>query len=112
MSGSAVDDGGDRVAGIVLTEKIRWAPTPVEPYEAVDLLMLSDDELLEYARSLQVETRTVRALLHEALAIVQRLATQCDRYRVRVQFLVSEVRHARSEITDLHVRLRAESDAT
>jgi len=72
----------------VTCDEIPWSLPAVTPLESVDLLTLDDNELLAYAQSLQRETRILRALLKESLAVIRRLTVQAERLSLRLsQFL-------------------------
>jgi hypothetical protein len=77
----------------VPVDEIRWTlGEPPDPLEAIDLLALDDEELLAYARGLQYETAWLRALLHEALTVIQLTTIQARRYRARIESLVDQLR--------------------
>jgi hypothetical protein len=54
----------------VQAHEIAWTLDPVERCEEVDVLTLDPGELLEYVADLQEETRSLRRLVHAAVAHV------------------------------------------
>ena len=94
----------------VRAHDISWVREPQPPIEAVDVLGLDEDETFSHARDVQQELVVVRALLHEALAVVQRQTVQLDRYAVRVLALVTELRAASANNQTLSAQLRALKD--
>jgi len=92
MGTFTVPDDADGVN--VTAADIRWTlGDPLPPVEQVDLLTLSERELFDYARALQTETAWLRAMLHEALAMVHRLTRLVDRQRRRIEELVVRLRN-------------------
>jgi hypothetical protein len=62
-----------------MADGIRRTLQPLEHFDDVDLLALSDDELLTYAYELQVDRRALRELLHASLTMNHDLRSQLDR---------------------------------
>lgn len=92
---------------MVSGDEIAWTAEPLSCVEAFDLLALDDQEVLTYARDLQLELESMRALLREALGALARANVQRDRYQSRLRDLVSELRLSRHEARALGVQVRA-----
>ncbi len=65
---------------MVSADEIRWTPFTDDTIrlECVDLLTLTEDELLSYTASLQLETAWLRRLVHQALAQTAQLSARLD----------------------------------
>lgn len=72
----------------VSAEDIQWHLAPLPSPENVDLLGLDDTQLLDYARDLQRDLRSVRALLHETMTALARTVEQRD----RALFIIQQTR--------------------
>jgi hypothetical protein len=98
--------------GMVLADDITWAFETLQPRaEAVNLLTLDDQELLAYARDLQLELEAMRVLLHETLSALARANAQGLRYQKRVRELITELRISRESVSAIGAKLRAKQDA-
>jgi hypothetical protein len=65
---------------------LRWTLDDDDaPLERVDVLTLDSLELSHYARELQQDNRWLRALLHAALALLQRMTTQLRAARLTIR---------------------------
>jgi hypothetical protein len=85
---------------------IPWDLEPVRRAETVDLLSLTYEEVVEYARQLQIETADLRLLLHESLAVLARTNVRSDQYQARMLTLVAELRALQKENRSLGAQLR------
>jgi hypothetical protein len=62
----------DHGAAEVQAHDIPWSSAPMPRIEDLNALARADYEILEYVTDLQAEARTLRELLHEALASLRR----------------------------------------
>ena len=75
------DEANDGTSRMVRADEIHWTLEPQPQIETVDLLMLNDEEIVRHASDLQRELKSMRMLLHEALATIARLTAQLERAR-------------------------------
>lgn len=55
---------------------MRWTLAPIARAEDVDVLAFTTPELLAYVADLQIETQSLRRVLHEAVALAARQQDQ------------------------------------
>ena len=79
---------------MVRAAEITWTVEPLPRTEDVDVLTLTSTELLAYTQGLQREAHWLRALLHEAVALVAKLTDDLKR-------MTRVVEDQRAQIRDL-----------
>jgi hypothetical protein len=91
--------------GRLQPDDIRWTLTPDDRHENLNLLLLDNDDVLQYVAELRHDLRTLRALLSASLTMIQHQQGQITRFQRRLAELLGALRLARAEATALRRKI-------